>query len=68
MRCYDASERLQPAAEIVSHASGVPRVVERAGVEAVGSDLNGECDEFWRNRREKTRSGAQSQPKVLRAA
>jgi hypothetical protein len=66
--CCDASKRLQPTAEIVHRASGVPDVVERAGVEAVGSDLNGECDEFWRNRREKTRSGAQSQPKVLRAA
>jgi hypothetical protein len=30
--------------------------------------LNGKWDEFWRNRREKARSGAQSQPKLLRAA
>jgi hypothetical protein len=26
------------AAEIVNHASGVPHVVERAGIEAVGSE------------------------------
>ena len=38
-------------AEIVNHASGVPHVVERAGVEAVGSDSNGKCDGFWCNRR-----------------
>ena len=38
MLCCDASERLQPAAEIASHASGVPHVVERAGIEAVGSE------------------------------
>jgi len=37
----------------------------RAEVEAVGSDLNGRWDEFWRSRREKTRSGAQGQPKFL---
>lgn len=30
--------------------------------------LNGKWDEFWRNRREKARSGAQSQPRLLRAA
>ena len=30
--------------------------------------LNGEWDEFWRSRREKTRSGAQSQSKILKAA
>jgi hypothetical protein len=34
-RC-DSSERLQPAAEIANHAPGVPHVVERAGIEAVG--------------------------------
>ena len=33
--CCDASERLQPTAEIVHRAPGVPHVVERAGVEAV---------------------------------
>jgi len=55
-------------AEIVNHASGVPHVVEWAGIEAVGPDLNGKWDEFWRSRREKTRSGAQGQPKFLRAA
>lgn len=30
--------------------------------------LNGEWDEFWSNRREKTRLGVQGQPKFLRAA
>ena len=33
MQCL---ERLQPVAQIVNHGSGVPHVVERAGIEAVG--------------------------------
>ncbi len=64
MLCCDASERLQPAAEIANHALGVLHVVERAGVDAVGSDLNGKCGEVWGNRREKARSGAQGQPNL----